>query len=49
MSATDEQRLITTELQADDEALERAIRPQRLDDYIGQTAVKRQMRIIPSE
>jgi Holliday junction DNA helicase RuvB len=45
MTATDEQRLITTELQADDEALERAIRPQRLDDYIGQAAVKRQMRI----
>jgi len=45
MSATDEQRLITTELQADDEALERAIRPQRLDDYIGQAPVKRQMRI----
>jgi Holliday junction DNA helicase RuvB len=45
MSATDEQRLITTELQADDEVLERAIRPQRLDDYIGQAPVKRQMRI----
>ncbi len=40
---TDE-RLVTTGPLADDE-IDRSIRPQRLADYVGQAAVKRQMRV----
>lgn len=39
------QRLVSTAGRAEEEAYERAIRPRRLEDYIGQAAVKRQMQI----
>jgi Holliday junction DNA helicase RuvB len=45
MAAIDEERLTTGELRPDDDPLERAIRPQRLKDYVGQAPVKRQMEI----
>lgn len=38
-------RIITTENLAEDEAVNRAIRPKRLADYIGQTQVREQMEI----
>ncbi|MDH3588250.1 MAG: Holliday junction branch migration DNA helicase RuvB [Gammaproteobacteria bacterium] len=38
-------RLVTAHGNNEDEALDRAIRPRVLDDYVGQEAVKRQMRI----
>jgi Holliday junction DNA helicase RuvB len=41
----EEQRIVSTSAQGQEDAYERAIRPQRLDEYIGQTAVKRQMQI----
>ncbi len=41
-------RLITAGASSDDEAFDRAIRPRRLDDYVGQPAVLRQMRIFVS-
>jgi Holliday junction DNA helicase RuvB len=43
MSETE--RTVSTAVRAEEEAFERAIRPRSLDDYIGQTSVKRQMRI----
>ncbi len=39
------ERLITPETLGDDQVVDRAIRPERLDDYVGQAAVKEQMRI----
>ncbi len=39
------ERLISADLGPAEEAIERAIRPLRLDEYVGQEAVKRQMRI----
>lgn len=39
------ERLISADLGTSDEAIERAIRPLRLDEYVGQEGVKRQMRI----
>jgi len=39
------ERLISPESAADDGALDRAIRPRRLSDYIGQPAVREQMEI----
>ncbi|MDJ0927277.1 MAG: Holliday junction branch migration DNA helicase RuvB [Gammaproteobacteria bacterium] len=41
----EQDRLVTTMGRPDDAAVETAIRPRRLDDYVGQQAVKRQMRI----
>jgi Holliday junction DNA helicase RuvB len=41
-------RLVTGDPASDDRAFDRAIRPQRLQDYIGQAAVKRQMNIFIS-
>ncbi len=38
-------RMIGTAATREDEAFDRAIRPKRLDDYVGQPAVLRQMRI----
>ncbi len=38
-------RLVSTAARGEEEGYERAIRPRRLDDYIGQAAVKRQMQI----
>jgi holliday junction DNA helicase RuvB len=40
-----EERVITPEQLNDDEAVDRAIRPKRLTDYIGQTAVREQMEV----
>ena len=41
----DSKRLISPEAGADDTALDRAIRPRRLADYVGQPAVREQMEI----
>ena len=41
----DTKRLISPEAGADDTALDRAIRPRRLADYVGQPAVREQMEI----
>ncbi len=38
-------RLVSARLQQDDEAIDRAIRPKKLADYIGQAPVKNQMEI----
>ncbi|AFC87207.1 Holliday junction branch migration DNA helicase RuvB [Frateuria aurantia] len=38
-------RIVTAGAQYDDEALEASIRPQRLDEYLGQAAVREQMSI----
>jgi len=46
MSDTD--RLISAAEHSEDEVVDRAIRPQLLDEYIGQTAVKKQMNIFIS-
>lgn len=43
-----EQRTVSARAGGDDEALERSIRPQRLVDYVGQEAVKRQLQIFVS-
>lgn len=40
-----ERRLITATADSDDEAVDRAIRPRRLADYIGQAAMREQMAI----
>jgi Holliday junction DNA helicase RuvB len=42
---TDPDRLIDPEAAADDSALDRAIRPRKLADYVGQPAVREQMEI----
>jgi len=42
---SDSQRIIAGDPQAGDEVVDAAIRPQSLDDYVGQEPVKRQMRI----
>lgn len=44
----DPDRLITADQSTDDRAFDRAIRPRRLQDYIGQAAVKKQMNIFIS-
>jgi len=41
----DPDRLITAEAGADDRAIDRAIRPRKLADYVGQPAVREQMEI----
>ncbi len=41
----EEARLVGGIASEEDEAFDRAIRPKRLDDYVGQTRVKRQMQI----
>jgi Holliday junction DNA helicase RuvB len=41
----EEARLVAGDGSKEDEAFDRAVRPKRLDEYIGQTSVKRQMRI----
>lgn len=42
---TDSQRLVSNAVRPEEEALERAIRPRRLEEYVGQVSVKRQMQI----
>jgi holliday junction DNA helicase RuvB len=39
------ERMVSSEVQRDEEAVERAIRPRRLDDYVGQAQVKTQLEI----
>jgi len=41
----DEARLVESAGSRDDEVFDRAVRPKRLDEYIGQASVKRQMQI----
>ena len=48
LDMTEEERLVSTEIHPEEEAVERAIRPQRLVDYVGQQPVKRQMQIFIS-
>ncbi len=45
---TEDRGLVSNEVASEEEATEITIRPQRLDDYVGQTPVKRQMRIFIS-
>ena len=45
---TEDRGLVSSEIEPEEEATERAIRPQRLADYVGQAPVKRQMRIFIS-
>jgi len=42
---TDPDRLISPEPESEDNALDRAIRPRRLEDYVGQPVVREQMEI----
>jgi holliday junction DNA helicase RuvB len=42
---TEPDRLIDPEAETEDNALDRAIRPRRLADYVGQPAVREQMDI----
>ncbi|AMN47156.1 ATP-dependent DNA helicase RuvB [Steroidobacter denitrificans] len=42
---TEQERIIAAGTQGDDEAFDRAVRPKRLADYVGQSAVKLQMEI----
>ena len=44
----DANRIVAGDQVADDRAFDRAIRPRRLEDYIGQAAVKKQMNIFIS-
>jgi len=44
----EEERIVTMAPRPEDEVVENAIRPHRLVDYVGQTAVKRQMRVFIS-
>ena len=44
----EEDRLISPQLEGRDEQLDRAVRPSRLSEYIGQEAVKEQMEIFIS-
>ncbi len=44
----DADRLISADQSSDDNAFDQAIRPRRLKDYVGQAAVKKQMRIFIS-
>ena len=41
----EDERLITASTRIDEEALDRAIRPDKLEDYVGQPAVREQMEI----
>src|SRR5215510_282949 len=41
----EQDRIVTAGQQNDDEAFDRAVRPKRLADYVGQSAVKTQMEI----
>ncbi len=46
--SSDQQRIIAGDPQTGDEAIDAAIRPKSLSDYVGQEPVKRQMRIFVS-
>ena len=43
--AAENERLISAVPEAQEDVVDRAIRPEKLDDYVGQEAVKKQMRI----
>ena len=43
--AIENERLVSATPEPEEDVAERAIRPDNLDDYIGQVAVKKQMRI----
>jgi len=45
MASVEHDRLTTAESVPDDKAFDRAIRPKRLEDYVGQPDVKKQMRV----
>lgn len=45
MSNTSKKRIINTELEKEEIALENNLRPQLLDDYIGQTKAKENLKI----
>jgi holliday junction DNA helicase RuvB len=45
VTESDDRRLISREQRADDDAIERSIRPRRLADYVGQPVAKRQLEI----
>ena len=45
MSNTSKKRIINTELEKEEIALENNLRPQFLDDYIGQTKAKENLKI----
>ncbi|MDE2149751.1 MAG: Holliday junction branch migration DNA helicase RuvB [Gammaproteobacteria bacterium] len=45
MAAIDPARVVTTAVSGDEERVERALRPRRLDEYIGQPAVREQLGI----
>ncbi len=48
MATADQERVITARALPEEDALERAIRPRRLADYVGQPAVREQMEIFIS-
>jgi len=45
MTSMEQDRIVSAGAQGDDEAFDRAVRPKRLADYVGQSAVKVQMEI----
>ena len=45
MSNIEHDRISSAVPREEEKALDRAIRPKRLDDYVGQPSVKQQMRI----
>jgi len=45
MTELDQERIVTSRQFGDEEAIDRAVRPARLDEYVGQPAVREQMEI----
>jgi Holliday junction DNA helicase RuvB len=41
----EQDRLVCSSTQGEEEAIEHAIRPRQLDEYVGQPAVKKQMSV----
>jgi len=48
VSNTDAERVVSPAARQDEEAVERAIRPRRLEEYVGQAHVKRQLEVFVS-
>ena len=44
-NAAENDRLISADAELDEDVIDRSIRPEKLDDYVGQESVKKQMRI----
>ena len=40
-----EKRVISTQIQEEDQAIETSLRPQRLDEYIGQEKAKKMLKV----